>query len=74
MSAAKTAAHLTELRRLAQEATSGPWDIGPSLWTLALVMGDKQAEADVKFIGACDPATILGLLDRLAIRPSVEDS
>jgi len=44
-----------ELRELAMAATKGPWE----------AEGDEEMEKDVRYIAACSPDVVLGLLDRL---------
>lgn len=73
-----------ELRKLAEAATPGPWELVVSPrnderdwdeWFVGFQRGAGQVwfvedstsmnEADAAFIAACDPATVLALLDAL---------
>lgn len=69
--------NLDKLRRMAEAATPGPWDItgngdwkrevrGPD-WNVAWCghMSTLRAHADATYIAAVNPATVIALLDRL---------
>lgn len=76
-----TAERRAEIAELARKATPGPWftddpwivatrDAAGAIEYLAatndLDTGNDQQERDAAFIAACDPQTILALLDRIA--------
>ena len=70
-----------ELRRLAENATPGPWGSDGLEGTLdSLSAGRRVAEVtmwrevDAMFIAAASPATVLGLLDRLAHMTEARDN
>lgn len=64
-----------ELRRLAQEATPGPWEVEEDGdWDEAwcqwhrvgkLDMAGAKLNKDTRFIAAADPAAVLALLERI---------
>ncbi len=70
---------MKDLRRLAEAATEGPWEAyvtrldgvcgiedGAGGWVAGCLEGDfDMTEEDATFIAACDPQTILALLDDL---------
>ena len=73
--------HREKLRRLAKAATPGPWVADGLEGTLdSLSTGRRVAEVtmwpevDAEFIAAANPATVLGLLDRLAHMTEARDN
>ena len=72
---------VAELRRLAENATPGPWGADGLEGTLdSLSTGRRVAEVtmwpevDAMFIAAANPATVLSLLDRLAHMTEARDN
>src|SRR5690606_41470607 len=69
-----TPERLQELRRIAEEATPGPWAVNPwqavvdEMETLTPICGrtEEQTLANAQHIAAFDPTTALELLDALA--------
>ena len=73
--------HREKLRRLAKAATPGPWVADGLEGTLdSLSTGRRVAEVtmwpevDAVFIAAANPATVLGLLDRLEHMTEARDN
>lgn len=69
---------VAELRRLAENATPGPWghDDDGEVWDgsyLSLICHPPMV-ADAAFIAAANPVAVLGLLDRLAHMTEARDN
>ena len=61
---------LAALRTIAQEASQEPWeDVGSGGMVVRAhartIVANVSVLADARFIAACDPPTILALLDRI---------
>jgi hypothetical protein len=80
---------LTELLKLCDSATPGPWDTGDELtrvfvgegderfavaYTDSDILGFKEAQANANFIAALPPSTIASLIRRLQMAEKVADA
>ena len=66
----------TNLRKLAQKATPGPWLLRATEWNLYLVQSGREGDGsivdtaysrrnDIDYIAAANPATVLQLIDEI---------
>lgn len=66
---------MSDLRKLAEAATPGPWDHADlgAVWGAGGWVLTDASEDDGKFIAACDPQTVIALLDeRDRLRAALE--
>ena len=55
-----------ELRKLAEGATPGPWNVNTAYIGWEAALSEDLPEKDAAFIAAANPATVLRLLERIA--------